>query len=306
MIKQFFAIACCVTIISYANQATAQSSKNKKSRYYQNSNPEPEFNVNGFFRENEKNEVDEKPKEAEYDVKIRQNEKESKYHDEQRVRDDERAAAREAAKAEREAARAARDAEREAIRAEREENRRKAYPTTYGGYRTYNENRAGYDKYYGGNSVPPPPPPPVAEPLLEEPQPARPVTRRPARVRKVTRKEKEIKMTSQEAEYQTTVVKKRYTNLDVLCDDLDLAKIQRPVFKGICSECSRDVDLIIVNKNMSSLEKNYNLKQCYMMRDKRLRETLDDAQYKKWLRIKDADEYLILTKDTELKDGVNK
>jgi hypothetical protein len=94
--------------------------------------------------------------------------------------------------------------------------------------------------------------------------------------------------------------------LDVLCDDLDLAKVQRPVFKGICTECSHDVDLIIINKNLSSLEKNYRLKQCYMQRDKRLRETLDDDQYKKFLRIKDADEYLILTKDPELKDGIHK
>jgi GTP-binding protein EngB required for normal cell division len=66
------------------------------------------------------------------------------------------------------------------------------------------------------------------------------------------------------------------------------------------------VDAIIQNKNLSNLEKNYQLKNCYMLRDKRLRETLDDDQYKKWLRIKDADEYLVLTKDSELKDGVNK
>ncbi len=119
------------------------------------------------------------------------------------------------------------------------------------------------------------------------------------------REEVEIKMTEDEHEYKTTVVKRRYTNLDVLCDDLDLAKIQRPVFKGICQECASDVDAIITNKNWSSLEKNYQLKQCYMMRDKRLRETLDEDQYRKFLRIKDADEYLVLTHDPELKDGVN-
>ena len=39
---------------------------------------------------------------------------------------------------------------------------------------------------------------------------------------------------------------------------------------------------------------------------KRLMETLDTDQYKKWLRIKDADEYLILSKDPELKDGIYK
>ena len=117
--------------------------------------------------------------------------------------------------------------------------------------------------------------------------------------------EVEVKMTDNEHEYKTTVVKRRYTNLDVLSDDLDLAKIQRPVFKGICSECSNDVDMIITNKNLSNLEKNYQLKTCYMMRDKRLREILDDDQYRKFLRIKDADEYLVLTKDPELKDGIN-
>ena len=63
-------------------------------------------------------------------------------------------------------------------------------------------------------------------------------------------------MTNQESEYQTTVVKKRYTNLDVLCDDLDLAKVQRPVFKGICTECSHDVDLIIINKNLPNYRSN--------------------------------------------------
>ena len=43
-----------------------------------------------------------------------------------------------------------------------------------------------------------------------------------------------------------------------------------------------------------------------MLRDKRLRETMESEQYSKWLRIKDEDEYLILTKDPELKDGVYK
>ena len=43
-----------------------------------------------------------------------------------------------------------------------------------------------------------------------------------------------------------------------------------------------------------------------MLRDKRLKETLEDEQYKKWLRIKDDDEYLILTKDLELQDGIYK
>jgi hypothetical protein len=113
-------------------------------------------------------------------------------------------------------------------------------------------------------------------------------------------------MSENEKDYATTVVRKRYTSLDILADDLDVSKYQRPVFKGICGECDKDVDDIITNKNLSSLEKNYRLKQSYMLRDKRLRETLSTQQYKKWHRIKDEDEYLILTKDPELIDGVYK
>lgn len=141
--------------------------------------------------------------------------------------------------------------------------------------------------------------------------------RRPARVRNplIKRKEKNnniiqnervIYMTAKEKDYATTVVRKRYTSVDILADDLDISKYQRPVFKGICTECDEDVDMIITNKNLSSLEKNYKLKQSYMLRDKRLRETLSAQQYKKWHRIKDEDEYLILTKDPELIDGVYK
>ena len=123
---------------------------------------------------------------------------------------------------------------------------------------------------------------------------------------KVISNERVIYMTENEKDYATTVVRKRYTSLDILADDLDVSKYQRPVFKGICSECDEDVDKIITDKNLSSLEKNYKLKQAYMLRDKRLRETLSSQQYKKWNRIKDEDEYLILTKDPELIDGVYK
>ncbi len=124
--------------------------------------------------------------------------------------------------------------------------------------------------------------------------------------RNVIQNERVIYMSANEKDYATTVVRKRYTSLDILADDLDISKYQRPVFKGICSECDEDVDDIITNKNLSSLEKNYQLKQAYMLRDKRLRETLSLQQYKKWHRIKDEDEYLILTKDPELIDGVYK
>ncbi len=224
MTKQFITFTLAFLLIGSFSNVDAQSKKEKKVKYYQNSEPQPEFDIKGFFIDNEKNEVEKKPVEAEYDVKVSRKEDDAKYRGEKKVGD-----------------------------AEGEEK----------------------------------------------------VSRKERHVKKQKpRNEVEIKMTDNEHEYRTTVVKRRYTNLDVFCDDLDLAKIQRPVFKGICTESSNDVDIIITNKNMSSLEKNYELKTCYMMRDKRLREVLDDDQYRKFLRIKDADEYLILTKDPELKDGI--
>jgi hypothetical protein len=224
MTKQFITFTLAFLLIGSFSNVNAQSKKEKKVKYYQNSEPQPEFDIKGFFIDNEKNEVEKKPVEAEYDVKVSRKEDDAKYRGEKKVG----------------------DAEGEEKVSRKERHAKKQKP----------------------------------------------------------RNEVEIKMTDNEHEYRTTVVKRRYTNLDVFCDDLDLAKIQRPVFKGICTESSNDVDIIITNKNMSSLEKNYELKTCYMMRDKRLREVLDDDQYRKFLRIKDADEYLILTKDPELKDGI--
>jgi len=285
MTKQFISFALALILVGSISDVSAQSKKEKKSRYYQNSEPEPEFDVKGFFTDKEKSEVDKKTTEEVYDVKVSSKEDDSKYYDEKRVR----------SKEEREKAREENMAEREEVRRERRAAKEKeGYYTTFGTYKPYNENREKYDKYYEGGSRQ------TTAPRTESQRPA------PAPMaKKRTPNEVEIKMTDNEHEYKTTVVKRRYTNLDVLCDDLDLAKIQRPVFKGICSECASDVDLIITNKNMSSLEKNYQLKTYYMMRDKRLREILDDDQYKKFLRIKDADEYLILTRDPELKDGIN-
>lgn len=287
MTKRIFTLALCLAVFGQVTKVQAQTDKNKKSRYYQNQTNEPEeFNVEGFFQEPERKQVEKKTEEKEYDVKIRRNEGDSKYYDEKRVTKEGEG----------------NEEKEEPVAKKRRDRRHEGYyPTTYGGVRKYDENRGKYDRYYDGSapvakqadeSTPPPPPPP-------------PPTK-PAKVKKKQVEEREIGMTPNEHEYKTTVVKKRYTNLDVLCDDLDLAKVQRPVFKGICNECSRDVDKIITDKNMSSLEKNYSLKQCYMMRDKRLRETLEDDQYRKFLRIKDADEYLIITKDLELRDGVNK
>jgi|694.fasta_scaffold15116_7 hypothetical protein len=281
MNKLIIALAIGSLALSMSHDAQAQNKKNKKSRYYQNNPVEAEFDVKGFENNPPKKEVDRKSVEEEYDVKIDRNERDGKYYGEKRVR-------------------TTTVEEEDTTAVERKTKDKGYYYTTYGQKRYYNDNRKKYDKYYQGGQPQgtPPPPPPLnrEEPVVAAPAPKPEKKFKP-------RKEREIKMTPQEQEYKTTVVKKRYTNLDVLCDDLDLASIQRPVFKGICSECSRDVDAIIINKNMSSLEKNYLLKQSYMLRDKRLRETLDDDQYKKWLRIKDSDEYLVITKDLELKDG---
>jgi hypothetical protein len=276
-----------VFLLSPMSDMQAQSKKEKKSRYYQQSEPNQEFDVKGFFTDNDKNEVDKNPVENEYDVKITRNEADGKYQGEKRVIRQDEVYEQENTS--------------EQARRERKSKEKPGYHTTYGGYKSYQENREKYDKFYGDGprnvltETPPPPPPPAPMPPKS--------AKAPKKAKQ--NKETEIKMTSNENEYKTTVVKRRYTNLDVLCDDLDLAKVQRPVFKGICSECANDVDLIIGNKTMSSLEKNYQLKTYYMMRDKRLREILDDDQYKKFLRIKDADEYLILTKDPELKDGIH-
>jgi hypothetical protein len=313
MKKPILSLVFATLVLGITGQVQAQSEKNKKSRYYQNNTTQPEeFNIEGFSREPEKREIEKKTPEKEYDVNVRRNQSDSRYYNEKKVELDENGN------------------EINDDKPQRRRRRVESYPTTYGGNRRYDENRNKYDKYYDGprgqnlvNNEPPPPPPPpppapapVLAPAREEGVNAftesdkiakKPrVSRKAPKVSKKQVEEREIGMTPNELEYKTTVVKRRYTNLDVLCDDLDLAKVQRPVFKGICSECSSDVDKIIVDKNMSSLEKNYNLKQCYMLRDKRLRETLDDDQYKKFLRIKDADEYLIITKDLELKDGTNR
>ena len=288
MNKNNLTIALAFSLLGFTMQSDAQTNKEKKSRYFQNNPPETEFNIQGFFVDNEKNEVDSKPVEDEYKVKITSKEADEKYKKEKRIIE----------KSQDEVI-YTRPKTEEEIAAQQEARREKpkGYYTSYGQYRAYNTERDRYDRYYSEGSG-------TRPAMREQAAPMEPKARAEAAPRVV--REKEIKMTNKEAEYQTTFVKRRYTNLDVLCDDLDLAKIQRPVFKGICSECAHDVDQIIINKNMSSLEKNYHLKQCYVLRDKRLRETLDDDQYKKFLRIKDADEYLILTKDPELKDGINK
>ncbi|MBK6331120.1 MAG: hypothetical protein IPF62_11620 [Bacteroidetes bacterium] len=54
MNKQILTLAFAATCIGFTMQTTAQTNKEKKSRYYQNNAPDPEFNIQGFFVENEK------------------------------------------------------------------------------------------------------------------------------------------------------------------------------------------------------------------------------------------------------------
>jgi hypothetical protein len=84
----------------------------------------------------------------------------------------------------------------------------------------------------------------------------------------------------------------RNRDIEVLMNDLTLAKIQRPVFRGIMTEHLRDVTNIMANETLAAADKNVMLKQLYALRNKRLQETLNDDQFRIWLRIKDQDEYL--------------
>lgn len=61
MNKQILSLALAITFMGFASQTSAQSNKEKKSRYYQNNSPEPEFNIQGFYQDNDKNEVEEAP-----------------------------------------------------------------------------------------------------------------------------------------------------------------------------------------------------------------------------------------------------
>lgn len=267
--------------LSYAT-SNAQTNKNKKSKYYINVTQEPEeFDIKGFETRPEKDEVEKKRDQEYYNVVV--DEREGNTNNLKKER-----------KIQPKSEEEINETETRKVR-----TKNKGYYTTYGGYRGYNESRSKYDKYYSNEL-------PYKKQVTPQPYYNDPMPIVEKKVRKEKPYEREIKMGKNEREFATTVVRKRYTNLDVLCDDLDLAKIQKPVFKGICSECDKDADQIITNRTMTSLEKNYTLKQCYMLRDKRLRETLDDDQYRKWLRIKDEDEYLILTKNPEASDLIDK
>ncbi len=88
----------------------------------------------------------------------------------------------------------------------------------------------------------------------------------------------------------------RNRDIETLMGDLVLARIQKPVFRGVLTEHLGDVVNIIKNETMSNMEKNVQLKQLYALRNVRLQEILDAEQYKTWLRIKDDDDYLALEK----------
>jgi hypothetical protein len=58
MTKQFITLTLAFLLIGSFSSVNAQSKKEKKVKYYQNSEPQPEFDVKGFFIDNEKNEVE--------------------------------------------------------------------------------------------------------------------------------------------------------------------------------------------------------------------------------------------------------
>lgn len=93
-----------------------------------------------------------------------------------------------------------------------------------------------------------------------------------------------------------TATKRTERNRDIegLMSEIYLAKIQRPVFRGIMTEHLRDITAVMENETMEPAERNVLLKQLYALRNKRIQEILNDDQYRKWLRIKDEDEYLDL------------
>jgi hypothetical protein len=84
----------------------------------------------------------------------------------------------------------------------------------------------------------------------------------------------------------------RDRDIESLMTSLVLAKIQRPVFRGIMTEHLRDVTTLMANETMDPTEKNVALRQLYNLRNKRLQEVLNDDQYRTWIRIKDEDEYI--------------
>jgi hypothetical protein len=116
--------------------------------------------------------------------------------------------------------------------------------------------------------------------------------------------DKDKPMTKAERKATKTVNKKtgvaRNRDIETLMADLTLAKIQKPVFRGIMTEHLRDIEAIMNREDIDAAEKNILLKQVYVLRNKRLIETLNNEQYKIWMRIKDQDEYLELAKPEDV------
>jgi hypothetical protein len=88
--------------------------------------------------------------------------------------------------------------------------------------------------------------------------------------------------------------KSRNRDIEGLMTEIVLAKIQRPVFRGIMTEHLRDVTKLMNNETLDNSERNVLLKQLYALRNKRISEVLNDEQFRKWLNIKDEDEFLDL------------
>ncbi len=109
------------------------------------------------------------------------------------------------------------------------------------------------------------------------------------RSRKLTRKEKKT-LAGRKARAE------RYKDIEVLMLDLNLAKIQKPVFRGIMEEHKMDVNKIITDVTLIAADKNIALRQMYALRNKRLQETLTDTQYRKWLKVRDDDEFVVIEK----------
>jgi hypothetical protein len=107
-----------------------------------------------------------------------------------------------------------------------------------------------------------------------------------------TKKSKKAKGTAQAKPGVKKVPRNR--DIEALMTDLVLAKIQRPVFRGIMTEHLRDITTVMANEQMDAAERNVLLKQLYALRNKRIQEVLNDEQYRKWMRIKDEDEFLDL------------
>jgi hypothetical protein len=114
----------------------------------------------------------------------------------------------------------------------------------------------------------------------------------------MSREEKRFAAKQKSKSKKTGVARNR--DIETLMTDLTLAKIQKPVFRGILTEHLRDIEAIMSREDIDNAEKNVLLKQVYALRNKRLNEVLNDDQNKIWMRIKDQDEYLELARPEDI------